>query len=315
MDVCHSAPARLASSWLEEAAWRAREQYPLDQGYWPERLAVCLEDICVVHFSGSLKMWDRDYADLGSETDEVFAERLLKGDSPWHYKIWFERGGEAQDYEAVGWRPLGGSWEPVARPSPEAERHDAELGPHHVVAGERDLIEQALRQCPREAGRPQLKPERDPERADLAGNEVPGDMEEPREEAGFRPPGRAPPMDAWLDHLRSTARMATVAWRGDLLALPEQFPPLPPLPELLRRLREPAWPPDAAFSRHQRVDYWYRCREWFPAVVSAAHNDGTFSVEFETPGAWGTGAHHVLPDMLRHRLGDPATVWLPCGLL
>ena len=62
------------------------------------------------------------------------------------------RGGEAQDYEAVGWRPLNGSWEPVPRPSPEAERHDAELGPHHLVAQpcKRDMIEQAvLQRAPR----------------------------------------------------------------------------------------------------------------------------------------------------------------------
>ena len=70
----------------------------------------------------------------------------------------------------------------------------------------------------------------------------------------FSPPKRAAPMDEWLDHLRTTARMATVAWRGDLLALPEQFPLLPPLPELLRQLREPAWPADAAFSRRQHVE-------------------------------------------------------------
>ena len=52
--------------------------------------------------------------------------------------------------------------------------------------------------------------------------------------------------------------------------------------------------------------YWYRSGEWFPAVVSAAHSNGTFSVEFETPGVWGTGAQHVRPYMLRERPADLA---------
>ena len=102
--------------------------------------------------------------------------------------------------------------------------------------------------------------------------------------------------------------MATVAWRTDLLALQEQFVSLPPLAELLHRLQEPDWPADATYSRRQRVDYcWDRGKEWFPAVVSAAHADGTFSLEFDTPGAWVTDAHHVCTSMLRERLEDSAT--------
>ena len=230
---------------IEEAARRALEQSPMDQDYSPERLTVHLQDICVVHFSGSVKMWDRDYVNVDKETDDVFAERLLQGDSPWHYKFWFEKGGEAKDYEAIGWRPLNDSWEPA---------------------------------------------------------------QESHEDEGRKPPGRTVPMDAWLDHLRSTARMATVAWRTDLLALQEQFVSLPPLAELLNRLQEPDWPADATYSRRQRVEYyWDRGNQWFPAVVSAAHADGTFSLEFDTPGAWPTDARHVRKSMLRERLEDSAT--------
>lgn len=256
---------------IEEAARRASERCLLDQaaqGYEPERLAIRLEDICVVHFSGTLKMWDRDYRDPVGESDEAFTERLLKGDSPWYYRLWFERGGEPHEYEAVGWRPASPhSWQLVNR------AHAAEPPDGRAAASD-------------------------------AAAERATDQEE---EAGCGTPCRASPLDAWLDHLRSTAQAATAAWHRDLQELPRQFPRLPPLQELLRQLREPGWPAGAAFAHLQRVDYyWYRSGEWFPAVVVAAHSDGTFSVEFETPGAWGTGAQHVRPHMLREPPAEPA---------
>ena len=42
----------------------------------PERLALNPKDVYIVHFSGHMKMWHRNYSSL--EEDHVFVDRLLK---------------------------------------------------------------------------------------------------------------------------------------------------------------------------------------------------------------------------------------------
>ena len=72
-----------------------------EMGVWmPERLALNHKDVSIVHCSGVLKMWDRDY--LSCETDEEFVNRFLHGNSPYTAKLWLEKGGDVSDYAEFG---------------------------------------------------------------------------------------------------------------------------------------------------------------------------------------------------------------------
>ena len=84
--------------------------------HWiPRRLSIELSDISIVHFSGEMKLWDRDYltAERGPEYDALFAERLLCTNQPWNTKLWFQRGGSPVEYERFGVRLTATGWEPV----------------------------------------------------------------------------------------------------------------------------------------------------------------------------------------------------------
>ena len=80
----------------------------------PRRLSIDLSDIKIVHFSGEMKLWDRQYlkAEGGAEYDELFAERLLCTNQPWNTKLWFLRHGEPEEYENFGVRLTATGWEP-----------------------------------------------------------------------------------------------------------------------------------------------------------------------------------------------------------
>ena len=66
-----------------------------------------LQDLCIVHFSGELKMWDRDY--FSDETDEDFATRVLRDCSYKSAQLWLDK--TAQDHfggRSVHQRPRAG---------------------------------------------------------------------------------------------------------------------------------------------------------------------------------------------------------------
>ena len=68
----------------------------------------------IVHFSGEMKLWDRDH--LGpqgtTDCDEEFAEQLLCSNSPWNTKLWFQRAGTKEEYAIFGVRLTATGWEP-----------------------------------------------------------------------------------------------------------------------------------------------------------------------------------------------------------
>ena len=66
----------------------------------PERLALDLGDIKIVHMSGDMKPWDRDF--LNPEDDEAFAQYLLMQNCDWHGKLWLERAGSNSEYAEYG---------------------------------------------------------------------------------------------------------------------------------------------------------------------------------------------------------------------
>eukprot|EP00747_Dinoflagellata_sp_TGD_P013972 gnl/TRDRNA2_/TRDRNA2_123061_c1_seq1.p1 gnl/TRDRNA2_/TRDRNA2_123061_c1~~gnl/TRDRNA2_/TRDRNA2_123061_c1_seq1.p1 ORF type:complete len:313 (+),score=54.74 gnl/TRDRNA2_/TRDRNA2_123061_c1_seq1:66-941(+) len=72
-----------------------------------ERLTLDLDELCIVHFSGELKMWDRDHAPADGadvESDVAFADRLLRGCSPYAWRLWVEHAGSADEYAEFGLR-------------------------------------------------------------------------------------------------------------------------------------------------------------------------------------------------------------------
>ena len=91
---------------------RAADDVPflesVDSTFWvPPRLTMNLDKINIVHFSGQLKMWDRDY--LNSESVDDFVTRMLRINSPYAVRLWLDRKGDYEDYAAYGLVYEGGS--------------------------------------------------------------------------------------------------------------------------------------------------------------------------------------------------------------
>ena len=83
--------------------------------HWiPRRLSIEIPDISIVHFSGEMKLWDRDYLTVegAAEYDVLFVERLLRTNQPWNTKLWFQRAGSPDEYESFGVRLTATGWEP-----------------------------------------------------------------------------------------------------------------------------------------------------------------------------------------------------------
>ena len=68
------------------------------EGY-PERLALRLDDLKLVHFSGHLKMWDlKPLLRLDPDYDK-FAEQVVRDCGGDYYcRLWLDRMGEAEDW-------------------------------------------------------------------------------------------------------------------------------------------------------------------------------------------------------------------------
>ena len=91
------------------------------------------------------------------------------------------------------------------------------------------------------------------------------------------------------------------------------FPALPPLGEMCQRLAHPSWPIGACFKYQERVNIWWH-RQWYPGTVSAAHEDGRYSVVFDEGGAWGTDAC-VWPQYLEHQSSETEVLKLGAGMV
>ena len=94
------------------------------------------------------------------------------------------------------------------------------------------------------------------------------------------------------------ARLAAKTWFESLHRLPVLFPSLPDLAAIIHTVSNPSCTLGTPYSLGARVEF---CRSdtYYPATVKAIHADQTVSVEFDTPGFWGTGARHVNPALLR----------------
>merc|ERR1719428_689475 len=82
----------------------------------PDRLAVSFEDLYIVHYSGNLKMWDRDL--ISDETDEAFAKRLMRDCSEESCRLWLERAGTPAEYADYNVQLVGGDMLPLGQDSP-----------------------------------------------------------------------------------------------------------------------------------------------------------------------------------------------------
>ena len=97
-------------AWLQHIVSGGHKEVP----WVPERLEMELQDLCIVHFSGELKMWDRDY--FSDETDEDFATRVLRDCSYKSAQLWLDK--TAQDHfggRSVHQRPGAGDVAPRPR--------------------------------------------------------------------------------------------------------------------------------------------------------------------------------------------------------
>ena len=83
-----------------------------DQAWVPERLSLNVDYVCIVHVSGELKTWSRD--PFAGESDEDFADRLLRDNSPNSYRLWIDRQGTPEEYAVHGVQLDGCSYTSLA---------------------------------------------------------------------------------------------------------------------------------------------------------------------------------------------------------
>ena len=209
---------------LEHFLAHSMSGHASEDAWCPERIAVDTEDLRIIHFSGELKMWDRDF--LGDESDSDFANRLLRNCSPQNARLWIDREGEDWEYQREG------------------VNKDQEGRFYH-----RDVCLE-------------------------------------------------PAIEAGVKAILGAAKRAAQQWREDLEAIPDLFPGLPALPELLKQLREPEWPAEAYLARGARV--LVRCgNHEYPGTVIAIHEDLTYMVKFDEAGSWGIVARSVRLEFLK----------------
>jgi len=209
-------------AWLQHIVSGGHKEVP----WVPERLEMELQDLCIVHFSGELKMWDRDY--FSDETDEDFATRVLRDCSYKSAQLWLDKTAQDWEYDRYGLRL------------------DENKDLLHGTANVSVYVDLGVRQAV------------------------------------------------------SASVLAAKQWREDFESLPLAHSQLPTLPELVRRLRDPGWPSSAVFERGARVEMWWpRTKDWFPGKVVGAHEGQTYSIVFDEPGDWGTGARGVSVSDLR----------------
>ena len=92
---------------------RSKVDDELDE-WLPYRLKVEAEDVHIVHFSGIVKMWDRNY--LGPETDQQFVDRSLRRNAIHGAKLWLDESGDVSDYAEYGIRHTEkGSFKPLQK--------------------------------------------------------------------------------------------------------------------------------------------------------------------------------------------------------
>jgi hypothetical protein len=84
----------------------------------PGRLSLPLSDIKIVHFSGEVKMWHRDY--LAEETDERFVDRFLRNNNAHFARLWLDLAGSDDDYAPFGVRCENGRFVIVKNEQPAA---------------------------------------------------------------------------------------------------------------------------------------------------------------------------------------------------
>ena len=78
--------------------WWPDEPY---REWLPARLKITVDDIAVIHFSGTLKIWDREYLSTGLplQSDEDFAKRILRNCNERCYQYWVQRAAQPEEYE------------------------------------------------------------------------------------------------------------------------------------------------------------------------------------------------------------------------
>ena len=75
----------------------------------PERLAIDLDSIKLIHFSGEVKMWDKD--PLDDESHTAIADRVLRdcaGDC--NCRLWLDRTADISEYQALGLQLVDGGF-------------------------------------------------------------------------------------------------------------------------------------------------------------------------------------------------------------
>lgn len=74
----------------------------------PERLRLTAEELCIIHYSGELKIWHRD--PFNGESDDEFVERILRDSKAHSCHLWVDKAGDEWEYEKFGLRLHNGEF-------------------------------------------------------------------------------------------------------------------------------------------------------------------------------------------------------------
>ena len=88
---------------------------PRTTEHWmPRRLTIEIPNSSIVHFSGEMKLRDRDHlgAAGAAEYDEKFAEQVLYSNQVWNTRLRSQRNGTEDEYATFGIRLTAIDWEP-----------------------------------------------------------------------------------------------------------------------------------------------------------------------------------------------------------
>jgi len=245
----------------------------------PTRLTLPVEEINVVHFSGTLKMWDRDY--LSSESDLHFAARMLKNNDSERYQKYLavplqKMFADAQEQPDSGLLPIAPP--PVLEAAPQDASPAGESGQMIIIS---EISEEKKAQAEAEA------------------------------EAKKR---EAPYVKAATDRVIGAALRSATIWRQDLESMLQVHPSLGTLPELIETLGRAAVakvcllePEEAIYWPGQRVEIlWHKDQQWYAAVVKEVHPGGSIDAQLSVPGWHGANFKHMMPQNVR-RLGRDAS--------
>ena len=91
---------RMLKDLAEEREMKQEGEGETVQAWVPERILVDVDELCIIHCSGELKLWDVDF--LSGRSDEECASDILRGCAEWYLRAWQDKQCYPDEYAEYG---------------------------------------------------------------------------------------------------------------------------------------------------------------------------------------------------------------------